>query len=889
MNVAAFAFTSVLGFVAPQAPTLEACAARRAQDPAHWRGYTCIYVYARKTGDYDGALAHTRALVESEPSRTWARYILADLLLDAGLDGAPPLYRAASEEFAAAEDWESATLSRIAFAFSFDAEDEHAIAAELEAAGTFAARHEQPWLLAQVRVQQARLMLRYGGSLDAVSEDLSEARAVTFPDGPYELQKYVLSVEADFEQVRDRPEVSLARLETLLELAEQNEDTFLSVSTQVRRIALLLESPGLQHAGLESLAAALEAIDASALASNPYANAGYLCLKGDLAVSEEAARGAYVECLAAAEELTASDAQRSARHGLGLLDDAPERLVEAGELARRSGRSSAYAQLLAARASFRRGDAAAGLVAAEDAFEAFERVGLRQVDPVGRARWLSAVATYYDEVVSWLIGDPGAGPSEVRIEQALRVVERLRARTIADALERAKVRDRVRRGAELERVLAKIRSLQTRLRGPDILDASRAAALRELAALEDDETRLLDANAAITGERATSSVRALQSALEPGQAIVSFQFPRKPHKARWEAVPAWAWVVLITPTSVRTWPLPSASELEPRVALFAGAVSEPEVRASLGARLYADVLSNVVDAVGDETTDLVIIPDGPLHRLPFAALQQPDGRELGHRFSLSRAPSLSVWHALRTQPTTSQAEALAVVDPRAADVTLPRLEHARAEGDALAAVLPTTVRTGAGASEAFVRSADLQPFSIIHVGAHAVLDEEHPDRAAVMLASGAPGLDGALRPPELAALELQGSLVVLAACRSASGPILGDEGPMGLAHALFRGGARTVVASLWPLEDEAASLFFRRLYAALGQGRTVAEAVATVRRDLDAAGVDPSVWAGVVVLGDGAYVPVSTPHRSSRWWVLLALLGLLGGVVATRRRRVPTR
>ncbi len=91
---AALLIASVLGFAAPPGPTLEACDALRAEDPSHWRGYTCIYVYARKTGDYDGALHSTRALVKAEPSRTWARYILADLLLDSGLEGAPADRRA---------------------------------------------------------------------------------------------------------------------------------------------------------------------------------------------------------------------------------------------------------------------------------------------------------------------------------------------------------------------------------------------------------------------------------------------------------------------------------------------------------------------------------------------------------------------------------------------------------------------------------------------------------------------------------------------------------------------------------------------------------------------------------------------------------------------------
>ena len=102
-------------------PSLEGCDTVRREDPAHWRGYTCVYVYARKTGDFDAALKHTRALVKAEPERTWARYILADLLLDMGMDGAPALYDEVSTEFATQGDFESAALSRVAYAFAFEA------------------------------------------------------------------------------------------------------------------------------------------------------------------------------------------------------------------------------------------------------------------------------------------------------------------------------------------------------------------------------------------------------------------------------------------------------------------------------------------------------------------------------------------------------------------------------------------------------------------------------------------------------------------------------------------------------------------------------------------------------------------------------------------------
>ena len=872
-------------------PSLDRCDSVRREDPEHWRGYTCIYVYARKTGDYDGALQRARSLVAAEPERTWARYILADLLLDAGKPGAPALYDEVSREFAARGDFESAALSRVAYAFSFDAVGHEAIEAELATAVALAERADDPQLVAQVRLQQVRLMLRHGGPLGQAEKLLAEARDATFPEGPYEQRKFVLLLEAELAESLDQPQRSLERLADLEALAREQGDQFVSSWVATRVLALQVENPDLRREPSEALATRLAAIEGSSLQGNPHAEALYACLQGDLASTPEAAQEPYARCRSLATEIGATDSQRSALHGLALRWGDETLLEEARGLGRSLGGTGLFSQHLVARLRFRRGDWRGGIAAATEVFDAIERIGARQGATMGRARSLAGHAAHYDEVASWTVG-PGPNYERPRIEAALQVVERLRARTMADALARAEV-DVPTIDTEEHRALGRrIAAVNTALQDADVSEARTAELLEELTGLEREEAAAFDAwadGAEWSSAFEPLTLASLQDALAPDQALLSFQIPRTPVATRWESLPERAWIAVITVDDVVVHPLPGHARIEPLVRLLTGAIDDPENRTSLAAGLYARLLERVIDALPAEVDRLVLIPDRELHRLPFAVLGLADGPTLGERFELSRAPSLAIWRELRAAPARTQTAALALVAPEVDDPRLEVLATAEREGEALAAVSETIVRRGADASEAFVQDIDLRAFSVVHFGTHATLDEAHPERAAIVLAPGSPEHDGLLQPRELASASFGGGLVVLAACRGAAGPLVADEGPMGLAHAVFRGGARTVVASLWPLRDADASTFFARFYAALGEGSSVAEAVSRVQRQLGAEGRPPSAWAGVVVLGDGDLVPLAS--RPTLWRRVPTLLGwsiVLGfaGLLLRRRRAI---
>nr|MEE4269908.1 CHAT domain-containing protein [Candidatus Krumholzibacteria bacterium] len=115
----------------------------------------------------------------------------------------------------------------------------------------------------------------------------------------------------------------------------------------------------------------------------------------------------------------------------------------------------------------------------------------------------------------------------------------------------------------------------------------------------------------------------------------------------------------------------------------------------------------------------------------------------------------------------------------------------------------------------------LPPGGILHLAAHTEVDGQQPWNTALLLGTGT---EGRLRAEQVARQNLPAALVVLSSCRTAGTGILYGEGLQGMTTGFLAAGARSVLATLWPVDDRTAALFMTDFYAALGQGQTVAEA-----------------------------------------------------------------
>jgi CHAT domain-containing protein len=157
---------------------------------------------------------------------------------------------------------------------------------------------------------------------------------------------------------------------------------------------------------------------------------------------------------------------------------------------------------------------------------------------------------------------------------------------------------------------------------------------------------------------------------------------------------------------------------------------------------------------------------------------------------------------------------------------------------------------GQGTESGFKSSID---HGIIHLAVHAIANETHPDRAAlVLLSDPSHDEDGFLEASEIVQLRLHAELVVLSACNTAVGPLEGEEGVATLSRAFLLAGARTVVSTLWSVEDESTLYLMKSFYAELNRGRGTADALATAKRNMVrkfGTNAVPYYWAGFTVEG----------------------------------------
>jgi hypothetical protein len=227
-----------------------------------------------------------------------------------------------------------------------------------------------------------------------------------------------------------------------------------------------------------------------------------------------------------------------------------------------------------------------------------------------------------------------------------------------------------------------------------------------------------------------------------------------------------------------------------------------------------------------------IVPDGPLVRVPFAAL--PAGRRLVETHDIAYAPSAAVLAQVEARTAPGGA-------PVVLGDSLGNLPAARDEAAWVAARLGVPPRLGGAATAVALRSA--REASILHVAAHAELSARG---AQLRLA------DRPLPASEILEAGLHPGLVVLASCVSAAAP---HGAPWGaLAGSFLAAGSRTVVASLWTLDDRAARRMIERFYDA-GGVRDPVRALGDAQRAAAMAGEPLRAWAGFVVFGAGRSPP----------------------------------
>jgi CHAT domain-containing protein len=174
------------------------------------------------------------------------------------------------------------------------------------------------------------------------------------------------------------------------------------------------------------------------------------------------------------------------------------------------------------------------------------------------------------------------------------------------------------------------------------------------------------------------------------------------------------------------------------------------------------------------------------------------------------------------------------------------------------------VLVGAAADESAIKKLPLKEYRIIHFACHGILDQRYPFRSALILSSTDKALDdGYLQTREIYGLAMNADLVVLSACQSSRGVLEGSEGPMTLARPFFFAGARSVIGSLWPINDKATVVLMNVFYRSLIGGSSTGEALRRAKNQMLATRwAHPYFWAGFMLEGNPS--AVGMPSRPSK-------------------------
>jgi CHAT domain-containing protein len=240
---------------------------------------------------------------------------------------------------------------------------------------------------------------------------------------------------------------------------------------------------------------------------------------------------------------------------------------------------------------------------------------------------------------------------------------------------------------------------------------------------------------------------------------------------------------------------------------------------------------------------LVIVPHGILHSLPFHALFDGE-RYLIDRFSVSYAPSASIYALCQALPAPSNDSALVLGSP---DPQAPLIAD---EASAVAAVLKAArVFIGESATEAVLREHGSSA-RWIHLATHGNFRQDNPMFSGIRLGPSYLSLI------DLYHLRLPAELITLSGCATGLNAVTAGDELLGLIRGLLGAGAHCLLLTLWDVNDRSTTDFMRLFYQRLNQGETKAQALQNSMIEIRSQWPHPYYWAPFFLTGK-----VTSPDR----------------------------
>lgn len=320
---------------------------------------------------------------------------------------------------------------------------------------------------------------------------------------------------------------------------------------------------------------------------------------------------------------------------------------------------------------------------------------------------------------------------------------------------------------------------------------------------------------------------------------------------------------------------------------------DPSIYEDAASALITELLTPVLwELSPGPETDIIIVPDGILGYLPMEALGTKEGEAFTY---FSHDQPIRYQYGLTGSPL-SETEPRMVFAGFAPDYPSGAITDSRGEFSplthnvqevekALDIIKDGAIWKGGDATES--RFKQVAPEAkILHLAMHGRLDDHAPSTSFLAFAPDAEE-DGRLYAYEISAMTLHADLAVLSACQTGSGLFQQGEGIMSLARAFQEAGCRSVIMSLWSVNDEATYEFMTRFYTFWNQGYSSSRSLMMTREAMQSETRfrSPHYWAGFVLVGDS--VPI--PGSKSRWpWAVAGFVAALLAFILYSRRRAKT-
>ncbi len=353
----------------------------------------------------------------------------------------------------------------------------------------------------------------------------------------------------------------------------------------------------------------------------------------------------------------------------------------------------------------------------------------------------------------------------------------------------------------------------------------------------------------------------IQSRGEAGFSAAAFRQVARRERAvllsYWVA-PRRSFLWVVTPGEVVHFILPSLEEIASLVSGYDNAILNlddlRELSDGTGRRLH-DVLLGPAAIWIRPGARVILVPDGPLHRLNFETLLAGEPpRYWMEDVTLSLSPSLGALLAEAAPARRPPKSVLLLGNPVSPAPEWPPLADAANEIQAISGTVAggeALVLTGRDAYAAAYAAARPADFQRIHFSAHAAANPDQPLDSAVILSRH--GDSFKLYARDVARIPLRAEMVTVSACRSAGARSYSGEGLVGFAWAFLQAGARNVVAGLWDVNDRSTALLMSRLYQHLKAGLSPEAALRAAKLELlrDPVYRLPYYWAPFVVFTRG--------------------------------------